>query len=94
MKTLAFILVIILAFLQYELWFSKNGVQQYIALKQAIRLQQQQNAELSQQNQKLVIEINNLRHGHEAIEEHARNDLGMIKSGETFYQVVPAPQAH
>ena len=88
MKTLALILVVILAFLQYELWFSKNGIREYIALKEAISAQKKVNTEASQQNQKLVIEVNNLRHGHEAIEEHARNDLGMIKPGETFYQVI------
>lgn len=93
MKTLALILVIIFAFLQYELWFSKNGVREYIALKEAITAQKKVNTEAAEQNQRLVIEVNNLRHGHEAIEEHARNDLGLIKPGETFYQVV-TPQSH
>jgi cell division protein FtsB len=29
-----------------------------------------------------------LQQGLDAIEEHAREDLGMVKKGETFYQVV------
>ncbi len=93
MKTLALILVIILAILQYEFWFSQNGIREYITLREAITAQKKLNTEAAQQNQKLIIEVNNLRHGHEAIEEHARNDLGMIKPGETFYQVV-TPQSH
>jgi cell division protein FtsB len=93
MKTLALILVIIFALLQYEFWFSKNGIREYIALREAITAQKKLNTEAAQQNQKLIIEVQNLRHGHEAIEEHARNDLGMIKPDETFYQVV-TPQSH
>jgi cell division protein FtsB len=91
MKLLAIALVMILSLLQYELWFSKNGVRQYFALKQAIQIQQLENTKLAERNQSLSVEINNLKSGHEAIEEHARNDLGMIKQGETFYQVVNKP---
>jgi cell division protein FtsB len=92
MKTLALILVIVFAFLQYELWFSKNGVRAYIELKQAIAHQKTQNSKLDTQNENLVYEINDLKQGHEAIEERARNNLGMIKPGETFYQVVTPPE--
>ena len=88
MKTLALILVLIFAFLQYELWFSNNGVRAYVQLKQAIALQKNKNANAESQNQSLVYEINDLKQGHEAIEERARNNLGMIKPGETFYQEV------
>ena len=88
MKFLTVLLVVMLGALQYELWFSKNGVREYFALKEAIQVQQHQNEQLAQRNQEIVTEINDLKNGKEAIEEHARNDLGMVKNGETFYQVV------
>jgi cell division protein FtsB len=88
MKILALILAVIFVFLQYELWFSKNGVRAYIALKQGITHQKTQNTALDTQNQSLIYEINDLKKGHEAIEERARNNLGMIKQDETFYQIV------
>ncbi|MEW8431464.1 MAG: cell division protein FtsB, partial [gamma proteobacterium symbiont of Ctena orbiculata] len=33
-------------------------------------------------------EVEDLRSGQTAIEERARSELGMIKEGETFYQVI------
>ncbi|MGH8413550.1 MAG: septum formation initiator family protein, partial [Gammaproteobacteria bacterium] len=32
-----------------------------------------------------------LKQGQAAVEEQARSDLGMIKKGETFYQIVRVP---
>jgi len=39
-------------------------------------------------NQHLVAEIEDLKRGTEAIEERAREELGLVKQGEIFYQVV------
>ncbi|MGB5305570.1 MAG: septum formation initiator family protein, partial [Gammaproteobacteria bacterium] len=39
-------------------------------------------------NEALNAEVLDLKQGLDAIEEHAREDLGMVKDGETFYQVV------
>ena len=91
MKILTIALVLILGALQYELWFSQNGVRQYFALKHDVAEQQKYNDQLALRNQVLATEINDLKNGKEAIEEHARNDLGMVKNGETFYQVVQPP---
>ena len=38
-------------------------------------------------------DIEDLKSGLEAIEELARNDLGFIKPGETFYRVLPRDSA-
>ncbi|HEV2614405.1 MAG TPA: septum formation initiator family protein [Gammaproteobacteria bacterium] len=93
MKVLIAGLVIVLAFLQYELWFSDNGVRQYFALKHAVNLQEQENLALLQRNHQLTSDITNLKHDREATEEHARNDLGMVKPDETFYQIVGPSKA-
>lgn len=50
-------------------------------LKKEIQIKQQRNAALA-------AEVKNLRKGKEAIEEIARYDLGMLKKGETFFQVI------
>ena len=88
MKILIAGLVIVLATLQYELWFSDNGVREYFALRNAIQIQEKENAAMILRNQQLSRDIQGLKHDRQATEEHARNDLGMVKSDETFYQIV------
>ncbi|MDX2164583.1 MAG: septum formation initiator family protein [Gammaproteobacteria bacterium] len=88
MKILIAGLVIVLAFLQYELWFSDNGVREYFTLRNEIKLQEQENIALMQRNQQISKDIEALKRDKQSTEEHARNDLGMVKSDETFYQIV------
>lgn len=76
--------------LQYRLWFGKNSVADYHELKQAVARQQIDNSKLIQRNGLMYAEIDDLRSGLDAIEERARNELGMIKDGETFFRVIPA----
>ena len=57
-------------------------------LDDAIAAQVEENAQLNERNQTLAAEVDDLKQGYEAIEERARHELGMIKEGETFYQVV------
>ena len=45
------------------------------------------NQELKERNRILAAEVYDLKHGIEAIEEHARLDLGLIKPHETFVQM-------
>jgi cell division protein FtsB len=81
------ILIVILGFLQYRLWFESNGVQTTIAIKKSIADQQKQNQHMAKRNQELMAEVSDLKHGTQAIEERARDELGMIKNGEQFYQI-------
>ena len=46
------------------------------------------NHELVELHHRLNAEVLDLKQGLDAIEEHAREDLGMVKEGETFYQIV------
>jgi len=55
-----------------------------------LQTQALQNANLAQRNALLKADINDLKIGLEAIEERARNELGLIKKGETFYRILPA----
>lgn len=53
-----------------------------------IEVQQSVNKELSDRNAKMFAEIEDLKQGLDAIEERARNELGMVKEGETFYRII------
>jgi len=88
MKPVIIGLGIILLILQYKLWFDEGGINRYWHLKESISVQVAQNDGLKQRNEMLKAEIKDLKQGQEAIEELARTGLGMVKKGETFYQVV------
>ena len=88
MKKLLILLVLLLVYLQYNLWFGDGSLQEVWRLRQDVERQRQENAELRERNAALDAEVRDLKQGLETIEEQAREDLGMIKKGETFYQVV------
>jgi cell division protein FtsB len=82
----AFVFLFVL--LQFKLWFGEGSMKDVWTLDDAIAVQAAENAQLKERNQTLAAEVADLKQGYEAIEERARYDLGMIKEGETFYQVV------
>jgi len=88
MNKLLLLLIMILVYLQYQLWFGNGSVQDVWQLHQEVDMQRQENLELRERNAALQAEVEDLKQGYDAIEEHAREDLGMVKKGETFYQVV------
>jgi cell division protein FtsB len=87
-KLLPIILVILLVFLQYKLWCGKGGMQEVIALKKQFANQSQINTILKKQNEELLHQVHYLQNNQDAIESRARQELGMIKKDETFYQVM------
>lgn len=91
MKYLIVILLVVLALLQYRLWFSPGGMSDVYELKAAKQELAQENDRLQERNASLAAEVIDLKHGLEAVEERARSDMGMIKSGEVFYQIIGNP---
>ncbi|GLX79664.1 cell division protein FtsB [Thalassotalea insulae] len=89
MRIVSGILLVFLVLLQYRLWFGKNSVPDYIALKDEVVRQQLDNDKLRQRNKLLYADTDDLKSGLEAIEERARKELGMIKQGETFFRIIP-----
>ena len=75
--------------LQYKLWFSEGGLRDVFLLKKQVVAQELQNRKQLASNAKLQADVDDLKHGQDAVEEHARVDLGMIKQDETFYQFIP-----
>jgi cell division protein FtsB len=88
MKSLVVGLIVLFLLLQYKLWFEDGGVGKVWRLRNAITTQTTANNELKHQNEMLEAEISDLKRGQEAVEEHARNDLGMIKKDERYYQII------
>ena len=87
-RTLLVGLILLLMLLQYPLWFGNGGVYALWTLRREIAAQREENAELRERNQALAADVVDLKQGLAAIEERARIELGMIKQGETFYQIV------
>lgn len=85
---LPILLFSVLLFLQFRLWFEPEGVLDMLRLKKQLTIEQQQNDKLKKQNEKLIKQVEHLHKNTDAIEARARQELGMIKKGETFYQVV------
>lgn len=82
------LLLVLLANLQYHLWFGKGSYAEWEVLTQLIAKQQQENAHLQQRNRVLAAEITDLKTDDNAIEERARVELGLVKPNEVFYQIV------
>ena len=86
------LLGLLLLGLQSKLWLGSTGWRQAIKLEERVSSQAADNTHLQQRNDALAAEVEDLKSGEAAAEERARNELGMVKPGETFYRVVD-PQA-
>jgi cell division protein FtsB len=88
MRLITIILAILLVLIQYPLWFGKGGWRRVWELDQQVGAAQKKNEELKARNAKLESEVRDLGQGTDAIEERARNEMGMIKQGEIYVQIV------
>lgn len=88
MKAVILLLVLLVGYLQYRLWFGDGNLVEVFQLRDEVEAQREENSRLQERNAVLDAEVRDLQQGHDAIEEHAREDLGMVKDGETFYQIV------
>ncbi|GDX59304.1 cell division protein FtsB [Nitrosomonadaceae bacterium] len=88
MKLLAIALVSMIALLQYPLWLGKGSWLRVWEINQQLISQRETNKEWTVRNAGLDAEVRDLKQGYDAIEEIARSELGMIKQGEIFFQVV------
>ena len=88
MKLLTVIMVFLLLLLQYRLWTGNGSLVEVNLLKDEIEKIKNENEKLNERNLSLTAEVFDLKQGHEAIEEIARSEMGMIKDGETFYQII------
>lgn len=82
------VLAIMLVLLQYRLWISHDGLPSLLRLHHQVEKQRLDNDKLSERNQVLAAEVQDLKSGLDALEERARSDLGMIREGETFFHII------
>ena len=93
MKILIAVLILMLIGLQYKLWFGDGSLSEVVQLTRELEIQKQKLSELEERNKILEAQVLDLQNGLDAFEEKARNDLGMIKQGETFIQLIPQQDA-
>lgn len=88
MRAVLYILLALLVLLQLRLWVSDDGYRAAWRLAEQVGSQQQENETLRERNRALAAEVGDLKTGLDAVEEIARSELGMIRAGETLFQVV------
>ena len=88
MKYLPHTLIALLIVIQYPLWIGKGSWLRVWDMSKQVDLQKEKNLKLTTRNAGLDAEVRDLKQGIDAVEERARVELGMIKSDETFYQII------
>ena len=88
MRFLVVLGILMFLALQYRLWFGTAGYLEVQELRREVEARQALTQQLRQRNRKLALEVAAYKTGLEAVEARARNELGMIKEGETFFLVV------
>jgi len=87
-KKIAFVLLVLFIWVQYKIWLQEGGIPEVLQLQKEVAIEQVQVEKLQERNQSLDAEVKDLKKGLEAIEERARSEMGMIKQGEIYYQVI------
>ena len=82
------IIILLIIHLQYRIWLGDGSIAEIRAYQHRLDEMKKLGEEKKQRNQKLYAEVLDVRKGQEAIEERARDELGMIKEDETFFQVL------
>lgn len=82
------ILILMIVGLQFRLWVGEGSLAETAALEERVGKAGNENLIKSNRNRILRAEIIELKNGLDSIEERARSELGMIKTGETFYLLV------
>jgi cell division protein FtsB len=83
----------LLLLLQYRLWFAEGGLAEANRLATQLEEAAAENATLSDRNDTLTRELMALQNGNEAVEKNARENLGLIKEGEVYYQFIDEPDS-
>jgi cell division protein FtsB len=81
-------LVLLLVVLQYRLWIAEGSLAERSRLLEQVEQQKSVNRELRERNAVLEREVLELQSGNEAVEHRAREQLGLVREGEVFYQFV------
>ena len=87
-KLVLAVFVVMLILLQYALWGGKQNVIDLYRLNRQVVDVRNENHEFQSRNDQLHEDVIDIKSRLSAIESLARFDLGLIKPGETYYQIV------
>ena len=87
-KLILAVFVVLFIVLQYALWVGKQNVVDLYHLNRQVEDVRIQNNEFKNRNDRLHEDVIDIKSRTGAIESQARYDLGLIKPGETYYQIV------
>ena len=87
MKILLLVFSALLVLLLAGLWVGPGSYPERWKIDERKTVQSDANQIKKDQIEKIRAELKDVSSGHEAVEERARSELGMIKKGETFYEV-------
>ena len=88
MRVIVIGLFLVLMGLQYKLWFGSDSLPTWLRAEKKMNEHAVENQKLTVRNRALEADVTELKSGDQALEEHARYDLGMIKDDETYYHFV------
>jgi cell division protein FtsB len=86
-------LLLVLGLLQYRLWIAEGSLAEQRRLERQVREQAAVNLELRERNAVLEREVLELQSGNRGVEQRAREQLGLVREGETFYHFVDKKSA-
>ena len=91
-KLVLAVFVVIVILLQYTLWAGKQNVIDLYRLNRQVDDVRNENNQFRSRNDQLHEDVIDIKSRLGAIESQARFDLGLIKPGETYYQIVRSDQ--
>ena len=87
-RILSIALFILLLLLLYGLLFGKQNVLDLMGQRARLAQLTEETKVLRERNERIRLDVNDIKTRLGAIEGLARSELGLIKPGETFYQIV------
>ena len=94
MKIVNGVLLFLLVIMLWTRWFGSGGANELKEKQYLYEQQLEKNKQLITRNEQLKAEVLDLKQGLEAIEERARSEMGMVKTDETFIQVIEESDSH
>lgn len=88
-RTVALLLLLLLLLVHVQLWSGRGNLGEVAAMRTQLAEQQAANAKARLANEQLDAEVQDLKQGLDIVEEKARSELGMVKPGEVYVEVLP-----
>ena len=89
MRLATIALIVLIGWVQAELWFGKAGVAHVHEMSRELAALRAGNDAAKQRNDQLQAEVSDLKEGLEMVEEKARSELGMTKPDELLVVLTP-----